>query len=92
MVSLINSWENITNIISALSDDYTVIITADHGGHDRMHGTALPEDMMIPLIITGKDFAAGKEIEDADIKDIAPTVTKLLGIMPDKEWEGKSLV
>ena len=92
MKSLDNSWENIERLINALPEDYTVIITADHGGHDRCHGTDLPEDMTIPLIIMGRDFEAGKEIENANIKDIAPTVAKLLGVTPDSEWEGKSLV
>ena len=88
-----NSWDNIERIISALpSNDYTVIITADHGGHDRTHGTELPEDMTIPIIFLGKDFEAGRELKDANIKDIGPTVTKLLGVMPDEDWEGKSLL
>jgi hypothetical protein len=32
------------------------------------------------------------DLENASIKDIAPTVTKLLGAYPDDEWEGKSLL
>ena len=85
------SWDEIDKIINSLTEDYTVIITADHGGHDRSHGTDLPEDMTIPLIIKGKDFKAGEKLENVSIKDIAPTVAKLLDIAPDKEWEGKSL-
>ena len=84
------SWDEIDQVINSLTDDYTVI-TADHGGHDRIHGTDLPEDMTIPLIIKGKDFKAGEKLENVSIKDIAPTVAKLLDIAPDKEWEGKSL-
>ena len=87
-----SSWEDIERIVEALPDDYTVIITADHGGHDRMHGTDLPEDMIIPMIITGKGIKAGTKLGDANIKDIAPTVVKLLGVAPDDEWEGKSLL
>lgn len=87
-----NSWDNIKMVTSSLPEDYTVIITSDHGGHDRMHGTDLPEDMMIPLIITGEKFEAGMVLKDVNIKDIAPTVTKLLDIEPDEEWEGKSIL
>ena len=90
--SLENSWYNIERVIESLSDDYAVIITADHGGHDRTHGTELPEDMTIPVIMYGKDIKAGEAFEGASIKDIAPTVTKLLGVEPDAEWEGKSLI
>ena len=35
--------------------------TADHGGHDRTHGTGSPEDMTIPFIIKGKNFKAGEK-------------------------------
>lgn len=92
MEAIENSWRNITAVINSLPEDYTVIITADHGGHDRTHGTELPEDMTIPIIIKGEGFEAGKVIENASIKDIAPTITKLLGAEADEEWEGKSLI
>lgn len=87
-----SSWAEIERIVNVLPDDYTVIVTADHGGHDRTHGTELPEDMTVPLFLLGKEFAAGKELEGADIKDIAPTVARLHGVAPDENWEGKSLL
>lgn len=92
MEALDNSWENIERIVQSLPDDYTVFITADHGGHDRIHGTDLPEDMRIPIIICGKDFEAEKELLNANIKDIAPTITKLLGVAADEDWEGKAFI
>ena len=91
MTSVQDSWRIISKVIGKLPDEYTFIVTADHGGHDRTHGTEMPEDMTIPLIISGKDFKAGSSLDGANIKDIAPTVTKLLGIEPDSEWEGKAL-
>ena len=90
--SLENSWYHIERVIQSLDDDYTVIITADHGGHDRMHGTELPEDMTIPVIMYGKNIQEGECFEGANIKDIAPTIAKLLRVEPDAEWEGKSLI
>ena len=92
MDAIKNSWENINRVTASLPDDYTVIITADHGGHDRMHGTDAPEDMTIPIMIIGKGIEAGKVLQDANIKDIAPTIVKLLGVEPDEEWEGASLL
>lgn len=90
MDALENSWKNIERIVDSLPEDYTVFITADHGGHDRTHGTELPEDMTTPLIVTG----ACKELDfsDVSIKDIAPTIVDLLDVSPDEEWEGKSLL
>lgn len=92
MDAIENSWKNINMVINSLPEDYTVIITADHGGHDRTHGTDLPEDMTIPVIIKGEKFEAGRVFKKASIKDIAPTITKLLGVEAGDEWEGSSLL
>ena len=92
MASVAHSFDCIERIINSLSDDYAVIITADHGGHDRSHGKDIPEDMLIPLILLGNGIDTDADIEGATILDIAPTFTKLLGIEPDDEWEGRSLI
>lgn len=90
--SLENSWSNIERITDTLSDEYTVIVTADHGGHGRCHGCDIEEDMTIPIVLKGKDFKAGTKIEKANIMDIAPTVAKLFETEADPEWEGHSLL
>lgn len=87
-----SSWENIEKIMTSLGDEFTYIITSDHGGHDRTHGSDMPEDMIIPVIIKGKDFEKGVMRDKVNIMDIAPTVTKLLGVEPDEEWEGVPLI
>lgn len=92
MEALRNSWRNISRTVKALPEDYTVIITADHGGHARTHGSELPEDMTIPIIVVQKNTKSSFALSDANIKDIAPTITALLGVRPDEEWEGKSLL
>lgn len=71
--------------------EYTFVIVADHGGHDRMHGTDMEEDMTIPVILIGEDFEPGKEITDVSILDIAPTIAALEEAEPAPEWEGKVL-
>lgn len=86
------AWNEIDRVLHSLPQDYTVIFLADHGGHDRIHGTPCAEDMTIPLMIRGRDFPAGSSLENASILDIAPTITKLLNVEPDREWEGKSLL
>ena len=92
MESVKTAWDHIERILPEVPEDYTVIITADHGGHDRTHGTEMPEDMTIPMIFIGKDFQPGSKLENANLKDIAPTVAKLLGAAPDRDWEGRSLL
>lgn len=79
-------------VISWLGDDFTVIFTSDHGGHNRSHGTDMPEDMVIPMFIFNRAFA-GRELEGgASLVDIAPTVAGILGVEPDPEWEGRNLL
>ena len=87
-----HSWKLVEKVVASLEDDYTVFVTADHGGHERNHGVDIPEDMTIPVFALGKDFAPGKALENVSILDFAPTVTKLLGVEPDGDWEGKPLL
>lgn len=92
MEAVKDSWEDISRIMEQLNEEWSVIITADHGGHDRTHGTTLAEDMTIPVILHGSVFEKGKELENVNIKDIAPTIAALLDTAPAKEWEGKCLI
>ena len=48
--------------------------------------------MIIPIICHGKAFEEGKVMTNANIMDIAPTITALQGVAPVAEWEGKSLL
>ena len=85
-------WQQIERITEVVKDTYTVIITADHGGHERIHGTDLPEDMLIPVICHGSGFVPGEFTREVSIKDIAPTVVKIIGAEAAEEWEGTSLI
>lgn len=85
------SWKELQRVIDTLDEDYVVMVIADHGGHDRGHGTTMPEDMLIPVIITGGPFEAGKHLATVSIKDIAPTIAALWGAHAAPEWEGKVL-
>ena len=92
-LSYINrAMENVRRVVDAIGDEYTVIVTADHGGHDRGHGTELPEDMIIPMFFMGEKFCENKELCDVSILDIAPTIAELMGVAVPREWEGRSLV
>ena len=86
-----NAIENVKRVWEAYGDEYTIIVTADHGGHDRAHGTSMPEDMTIPMFFIGKRFEAGKKLENVSILDITPTIADIMSVRPDEEWEGKSI-
>lgn len=78
---------------AGLKDDTTFIISADHGGHDRTHGSNSPEDMTIPWITFGKAVKPGFTITDpVTTYDTAATALYLLGIEIPKDWDGKPVV
>ncbi len=91
--TLADAWECIRRVSEATADEYDLIITADHGGHDRMHGTEQNEDMNIPVFVRFADGAPVRpEVECTGLLDIAPTVAARLGAVPDRDWEGASLL
>ncbi len=81
----------IEKLYRRLPPEYVLMVIADHGGHDRCHGTDLPEDMTIPVVITGGDYARNVALPAASILDIAPTIAHLLGVPAVREWEGAIL-
>lgn len=84
--------DNVKRVINETSGEYTIIVTADHGGHDRIHGTDIPEDMTIPIIFHGDGFEKNKELDGVSILDIAPTIAEIMSLNIPREWEGKSII
>jgi predicted AlkP superfamily pyrophosphatase or phosphodiesterase len=76
-------------VIHAMPETTTVIIQADHGGHEQMHGTNRPEDITIPWLIAGPNIAKGKTITaPVSLLDTAPTIAHVLGLPPAPTWQG----
>jgi predicted AlkP superfamily pyrophosphatase or phosphodiesterase len=73
-----------------LIDDTLIIVTADHGGHNRVHSGAKLIDREIPWIACGpgvrEDFVVHNEIST---KDTAATALYALGLPIRPEIEGK---
>lgn len=86
--TLSNASACIEKIYRALPEGWSMIVTADHGGHERSHGCDIPEDMTIPILFHGPAFPKGREIPGLNIKDIAPTIARLMGFKAPAEWEG----
>lgn len=68
--------------------NYTVIITSDHGGHNRDHGSDAVEDVTIPWIVSGAGVAARTQPVDVETMDTAATVLWLLGIPLPESFDG----
>jgi predicted AlkP superfamily pyrophosphatase or phosphodiesterase len=71
--------------------NYTVIVSADHGGNGRDHGTDDAQDLTIPWIVWGKGVSAGAQPTDVHTADTAATVLWLLGLRGPKEWTGSAV-
>jgi 2,3-bisphosphoglycerate-independent phosphoglycerate mutase len=79
---------------TALKNDYTTIIIADHGNCETMinpdgsPNTAHTTNP-VPLILVDKDL---KEIKNGILGDVAPTILKLMGIEKPEVMNQNSLV
>ena len=70
--------------------NYTLIVTADHGGHDKNHGSDDPRDTTIPWIAWGKGVSAGQSISSGvRTMDTAATALWLLAVGAPPEWMGR---
>lgn len=65
-----------------------VLVTADHGGHERRHGENRPEDRLIPFVAWGTAVPPAS-IERASILDVAPTILAGLGLPAPSTVEGR---
>lgn len=75
---------------AGIKDSSVVIISADHGGHDKTHGLNIPDDMNIPWIAWGKGVKKNHSITSAvTTYDTTATALWLLGIPLPPELDGK---
>ena len=66
-----------------------IIISADHGGHDKGHSKSTPEDMTIPWITWGQGVKKRFAISDPVYTcDTAATALWLLGLKPITPLDG----
>lgn len=85
--------EAISELLAALDtkglrEETLLIITADHGGHDMIHGSSLPEDMTIPWIASGAGIQPAKLTSRVHTMDTAATAAYALGLTIPEEWDG----
>ncbi|MGH2398898.1 MAG: alkaline phosphatase family protein [bacterium] len=68
-------------------DDSLVIVTADHGGHGRTHGSDRPDDMTIPWVAFGA-VEPGPISKPVATYDTAATAIAALGMQIPATWQG----
>jgi len=75
--------------VRAFDGNVVVIVTADHGGHGRDHGTSAPEDVTIPWIAWGAGVERGRIAAEIHTYDTAATTLWILGVGVPARWEGR---
>ncbi|MGH2397381.1 MAG: alkaline phosphatase family protein [bacterium] len=85
--------EIVLDVLTRMSamDQSLLIITADHGGHGRTHGSADPRDMTIPWLAFGA-VRPGPIPLQIKTYDTAATALAALGIPIPSTWQGKPVV
>lgn len=70
---------------------YTVLLTADHGGHGKRHGSTDPRDTTIPWIVWGAGVQPGEPLSGIRTMDTAATVLWLLGVDAPASFTGRAV-
>ena len=72
---------------------FSLIMTADHGGHGTGHGSKDPRDVTIPWIAWGQGVKQGI-LNEPPVRtmDTAATVLWLLGIAEQSDWAGAAVI
>ena len=65
-----------------------IIVSADHGGHDKTHNGEHPDDIIIPWITSGGALPSRVLPDGARIHDIAPTILHALGLPIPEHLDG----
>jgi predicted AlkP superfamily pyrophosphatase or phosphodiesterase len=65
-----------------------IIVTSDHGGHGTTHGYNIPDDMLIPWVISGPRVRPGQLTTQVYTTDTAATSAFVLGLPLPPEWDG----
>jgi arylsulfatase A-like enzyme len=76
------------------AEGFSIIVTADHGGHEYDHGSDDPRDVTIPWIAWGRGVRAGEIGGHTEVRtiDTASTVLWLLGLPEPTDWHGTPVV
>jgi predicted AlkP superfamily pyrophosphatase or phosphodiesterase len=93
--SIANADECLGLLLSTLeklgrAQETVTLVTSDHGGHERSHGTDMDEDILVPWVLHGPGVRAGHTLDGAvRIYDTCVTLAHVLGLKPSREWEGR---
>lgn len=71
-----------------LRGETLIIVTSDHGGYGRGHGTEIREDMTIPWVVSGPGIQPKTLETRVHTMDTAATAAFALGLPIPADWDG----
>ena len=75
---------------AGIGESTLLIVTSDHGGHERGHGQALDEDVFGPFVVSGPGIRKGHCLKLPVYQyDIAATIADALGLEMPEQWRGR---
>lgn len=77
---------------SGRMDRTLLLVTADHGGHGRSHGTRMEVDQRIPWYAWGGEAKRGRTRRDVHTTDTAATALAALGLSLPKSMQGQPVL
>jgi len=76
-----------------LKKNTVILVTSDHGGHGKGHGSASMADLEIPWIVNGPGVKEGVELnQPINTYDTAVTIAHLLNVSPHPAWIGRPVL
>jgi len=72
-----------------LMDETVILISADHGGHEKTHGMDVTDDREIPWIAYGAGVKAGTKLGQPNTCDTAATALWLMGMLIPADFDGR---
>jgi len=69
-------------------DSTLLIVTSDHGGHDKIHVGTVIEDLLIPWVASGPGIEPMRLITHVNTMDTAATAAYALKLLIPPEWDG----
>lgn len=78
---------------AGIYNETVILVTSDHGGKGKHHGSRAAKNMRVPWIITGPGVITGKKIEaKIHTYDTAATIAYILGLTLPAYYNGKPVI
>lgn len=75
-------------VSAGIIDNTLIVITSDHGGHDKTHGQPVISDLETPLILLGKGISPGEINVPVMQYDVAAILADYMNLEHPMAWRG----